>query len=220
MFGLSLAYPLCESNLPFSFSFSFSRTLLSKSNKLVTSLLTLLWSSLLLLVSLIISLSLRIGARHHVYLVSPILVASIMYALYPLSWWPSLCSTCVLCLSDRHHVLLVPYVLVLSIMSILFSLSWCPLSCPPCVPVSVPAIMSTLCPRLVPAIMSTLFPFPCLGARLLVNILYLYWCSPCQVNLVSRTWCSPSWPPYLYVLRLGFHNYVQIMSPILVPAII
>ena len=135
MFGLSLAYPLCESNLPFSFP--FSRTLLSKSNKLVTSLLTQLWSSLLLIVSLNISLSLRIGARNHVYLVSPILVASIMYALYPLSWWPSLCSTCVLCLSDRHHVLLVPSVLVLSIMSILFSLSWCPLSCPPCVPVSV-----------------------------------------------------------------------------------
>ena len=218
MFGLSLAYPLCESNLPFSFSFSFSRTLLSKSKKLVTSLLTLLWSSLLLLVSLIISLSLRIGARHHVYLVSPILVPSIMFALCPLSWWPSLCSTCVLCLSDRHHVLLVPYVLVLSIMSILFSLSWCPLSCPPCVPVSVPAIMSTLYPRLVPAIMSTLFPFPCLGARLLVNILYLSWCSLHQVNLVSRTWCSPSWP--LYVLRLGFHNNVQIMSPVLVPAII
>ena len=175
----------------------------------------MIWSSLLLLVSPIISLSLRIGARHHVYLVSPILVPSIMFALCPLSRWPSLCSTCVLCLSDRHHVLLVPCVLVLSIMSILFSLSWCPLSCPPCVPVSVPAIMSTLYPRLVPAIMSTLFPSPvlvpaslltfftCLGAHYIKSTLcheldarhHDHFMSSVLVSTIMSRLCPLSWYP-------------------------
>ena len=61
--------------------------------------------------------------------------------------------------------------------------------------------MSTLYPCLVPAIMSNLFPSPVLVLAIMSTFLSLSWCSPCQVNLVSRnlmlaimtTLCPPSW---------------------------
>ena len=102
----------------------------------------------------------------------------------------------------RRHVHLVPSLLVPAIMSISFFFFWCPPLCKPFVSVSAPSIMSML------------LSFPFLGARHHVNLVLLVlvpaiistfvslsWCSPCQMNLVSRnlilvimsTLCPQSW---------------------------
>ena len=129
----------------------------------------------------------RLNERHHVSLVSSVLVPAIMF---------NLC----LCLNARHHVYFVlpswcpssyqSFILVLAIMSSLRPPSLRLLSFPPCAPrlndrhylhlvssVFAPTIMSTLC--LCHSASHHIYLCPCLGVYHHMNL--LSWCLPsCQ----------------------------------------
>ena len=77
-----------------------------------------------------------------------LLVTAIISTLCPLSLCQPSRLTCVPGLGTRRHAYLVSPVLMTAIMSVFCPQSSCPQLRLPCVSVLVPAIMSTLCPRL------------------------------------------------------------------------
>ena len=165
---------------------------------------------------LIILLSFRNGARHHVHLVPSLLVPAIMSILFFFSWGPPSCQRFipVWCPPWCQRCFPSP-VLVHATISILYCLSWYPPSfqhsftC-----LGAHHVKSTLCPE---TWSSSSCPL----------------CVPRLCSIMSRlrllSWCPPSSKPYLPALmtifrsnlgpQLGFRHYANLVSTVLAPVI-